>query len=289
MKLGISGQALGNVMRFDKIVQMGKKYGIFDYEIWPSNAPGDGEGYQTRNVKEVAHIIDGEGVKVYCVTTGAAFNAQACSTAENYTSILISAIDAAKELGASCVNHYCYHINLSEEHNYVKMEQYWLKALEHARKSNITLVLENEAHDGTRTPELMLAIMKHFNDPFFRTNYDATNYLHASCEGFPAAYEILKPYIGYVHLKNGYIYRSGAGQPTTHKGAPMSGHYNPTPIGYTLLSDGSVNIPGMLSRLIADKEYGGICTFEPHTKPEYVEDFYARDSAWLRSLGYFKV
>ena len=57
------------------------------------------------------------------------------------------------------------------------------------------------------------AIMEHFQDEAFRTNLDAVNYFHASEEGFPAAYEILKPYIGYVHLKNACLYREGAGQP----------------------------------------------------------------------------
>ncbi len=33
MKLGISGQALGDVMPFADIVGIGKKYGVTDYEI----------------------------------------------------------------------------------------------------------------------------------------------------------------------------------------------------------------------------------------------------------------
>ena len=35
MKLGISGQALGEVMSFADIVKLGKKYGVTEYEIWP--------------------------------------------------------------------------------------------------------------------------------------------------------------------------------------------------------------------------------------------------------------
>ena len=91
-------------------------------------------------------------------------------------------------------------------------------------------MLENEAHDATRRPELTAAIMEHFQDEAFRTNLDAVNYFHASEEGFPAAYEILKPYIGYVHLKNACLYREGAGQPRENEGAPMSGIYAGRPI-----------------------------------------------------------
>ena len=41
MKLGISGQALGEVMSFADIVKLGKKYGVTEYEIWPCNAGAD--------------------------------------------------------------------------------------------------------------------------------------------------------------------------------------------------------------------------------------------------------
>lgn len=288
MKLGISGQALGDVMSFEQIVQMGKKYGIADFEIWPSNAPGEGAGYEGRNVKEVARVCAGEGAQVHCVTLGAAFDPEATRRPEGYAKLLMGALDAAKELGATVVNHYCYYISLSEEHDYARMERYWAEPLRHAREIGVKLALENEAHDGTRTPEDMLRVLRHFDDPFFLTNYDATNYLHASCEGYPAGYELLKPYLGYVHLKNGCLYRPGAGQPEYNRGATMSGHHNPLPIQYCPLPDGAVNIPGLLSRLQEDGSYDGLCTFEPHTRPEHVEEFYARESRWLRSLGFFR-
>ena len=84
MKLGISGQALGDVMSFREIVRIGKALDITDYEIWPVNAPGDGEDYTDRDVQEVARVQDGEGVRVRCVTLGAAFNEEACRTAQGY-------------------------------------------------------------------------------------------------------------------------------------------------------------------------------------------------------------
>ena len=44
MNLGISGQALGDVMDFEAIVDIGLKYGIRHYELWPCNVPGTGFG-----------------------------------------------------------------------------------------------------------------------------------------------------------------------------------------------------------------------------------------------------
>lgn len=162
-----------------------------------------------KHIREVARVCAGEGAKIHCVTLGSAFNPEAVKDPEGYVQLLMNALDAAKFLGAKVVNHYCYHINLSENHDYARMERYWLEPLRHAREIGVRLALENEAHDGTRTPELMLDILRHFDDEYFLTNYDATNYFHASCEGYPAGYEILKPYLGYVHLKNGCLHRPG--------------------------------------------------------------------------------
>lgn len=285
MKLGISGQALGGVMRFEQIARMGKAYGVDDFEIWPVNAPGSGAGYGNRDVSEIRRVCDGEGARIGCVTMGDAFDAGAVADGAGYVKALCSAIEAAKALGAPVVNHYCFHIS-RDEPDFARMERYWTEPLRLAAELGVTLALENEAHDATRTPALMLSVIEHFNHPSFKTNYDATNYFHASCEGYPAGYDVLKNHIGYVHLKNACLHR--AGMPAENTGAPMSGLHEPTPIQYTPIPDGALNIAGLIARLMEDGRYDGLCTLEPHTRPEFVEAFYARESAYLRGLGFFK-
>ena len=54
MRIGISGQALGDVMSMAEIVKIGRRYGVREYEIWPVNAPGEGASYAARDVKEPA-------------------------------------------------------------------------------------------------------------------------------------------------------------------------------------------------------------------------------------------
>ena len=56
MNLGISGQALGDVMDFEAIVDIGLKYGIRHYELWPCNVPGTGFGYRNRAVS-YTHLL----------------------------------------------------------------------------------------------------------------------------------------------------------------------------------------------------------------------------------------
>ena len=286
MKLGISGQALGDVRSFREIVKLGKTLGVENFEIWPCNA-GVSNDYGEADPEDMKQLLREEGVKIDCVTLGAAFDKNCCQTPEQYSALLTHAVEFASAVGAGLVNHYCYWISLSDQPDLAKMEAYWASSLKLAEKLGVCLVLENEAHDSTCTPQGMRKIMEHFENPCFKTNYDAVNYFHASCEGFPEAYEVLRPYIGYVHLKNGCLYREGAGQPKDHRGAPMSGLHAPTPIQYTPIPQGAVNIPGLLSRLEADQSYTGTCTLEPHTTPEHVEEFYRIETEWLRKLGYF--
>lgn len=287
MKLGISGQALGEVMDFESIVDVAAKYDITHFELWPCNVKGSGFGYRDRNIEEICEIVKRRKITIDCVTMEAAFCEQAVKSPEYYADLLMGAIDAAVALGARLVNHYCYFINLSEEPDFAIMEIFWRKPLEYAKKKGVTLVLENEAHDATRRPELTRAIMEHFNDPAFLTNLDSANYFHASQEGFPAAYEILKPYIGYVHLKNACLSHPDAGQLKENEGVSMSGVFEGQKIQYVPIPDGSVNIAGLLNRLIEDGQYTGTCMLEPHTKPWCVEEFYERESKWLRRMGFF--
>lgn len=285
MELGISGQALGETMSFERIVAVAKKYGVRHIELWPCNAPGEGFGYGNRDLGAVARIAERENVSIHCVTLEAAFCEAAVETPEFYTKLMKETVDAAAALGAKLVNHYCYFIHLKEKPDFDRMERYWGPALDYAKKKGVTLVLENEAHDATRRPELMKAILDRFCDPDFLTNFDATNYFHASAEAFPYGYELLKPRIGYIHLKDACLHREGTGQPPEHLGAPMSGLLEPGRIQYAPIPEGCVNIAGLLTAVRRDGIYRGVCTLEPHTRPECVEMFYEKESGWLRRAG----
>ena len=285
MELGISGQALGEVMSFEQIVQIAKKYGIRHFEVWPCNVPGEGFGYRGRNMDSIACLQEKEGISIDCVTLDAAFCEQPVKTPEVYSDLMKGTIDAAVAVGAKLVNHYCYLINLEEKPDFEKMERYWGPALDYAKQKGVTLVLENEAHDATRRPELMKGILEYFHDSSFLTNFDATNYYHASSEPFPYGYELLKPWIGYIHLKDACLHREGMGQPSQHLGAPMSGLLEPGTIQYAPIPEGCVNIAGLLTVVKRDGTYRGICTLEPHTQTECVEMFYRKESEWLRKTG----
>ena len=128
--------------------------------------------------------------------------------------------------------------------------------------------------------------MQAFDSPNFKTNFDATNYYHASCEAFPYAYELLREHIAYVHIKNGRLYRPGGFCPDTKWfGGAMT--MEPGTIYYCEAKDGVVNIDGLVHRLAADG-YDYMCTLEPHTTRENAIAAIHGEVKYLRATGLFE-
>ena len=95
----------------------------------------------------------------------------------------------------------------------------------------------------------MRAIVEAIGSPHFGTQYDPCNY-HANEEPYPAAYEVVKPYVRYVHLKGGCLYDPEL-RPRDKQGGTMRGSTDRF-IGYTSIPDGVVNADGVLRRLAQD-------------------------------------
>lgn len=106
------------------------------------------------------------------------------SDPEAFSRELVATVEAAAFFGAKVVNHYSDKIQPGTVPEIDRLHRYFDAALKRAKELGVTLALENEAGDASRTPENMLAIMQAFGSPNFKTNFDATNYYHASCEAF---------------------------------------------------------------------------------------------------------
>lgn len=293
MKLAISGQQLARVKSLRDILEILRKYEVKGIELWPANIPLKGEAvkyqehrYEGRDIEQAKETLSDYGIEVACITVSGAFSPEMTSDPGVYSESVCYALEVAKEFGAGVVNHYCANWapgHHSDINNYLKVIE---PAVKRAEELGVTMVLEPEAHDASGTPDGMLRILKSVNSDRFKTNFDPCNYYHASQEAFPYAYDILKEYIGYVHLKNGCIFRVESGHIEQSRGTVFGGVYEPNEIYYPVLSEGAVNIDGLLRRLQKDG-YDGYCTLEPHTTPENIETYYERDTAYLRGLGFF--
>jgi sugar phosphate isomerase/epimerase len=279
VKLGVSGQLLARTHTLSEIVDVLQSLDVHAIELWPRNVRG-GEGpeeeqrYEKKEIAGTRRLLDERGMAVACVTLGFGILRHCEERGASYGSdALKGAVDAAAALGAPIVN--CYLAGLSPE-LFVAAAQ---PAAEYAGTAGVTIVLENEAHDDSGPAASVRAIVEAIGSPHFGTQYDPCNYYHANEEPYPAAYETVKDYVRYVHLKGGCLYDAQA-RPRDKKGGTMRGsgeHF----IGYTSIPDGVVNADGVLRRLAQDG-YTGYVTLEPHVDAAEALDYYRIDVPYVQ-------
>lgn len=105
----------------------------------------------------------------------------------------------------------------------------------------ITLLHENEKDIYGDTPERCLKLLQALQSDQVKAAFDPANFVQCDVEVYPHAYQLLKEYIGYMHIKD----------------AKYADH-NVTPAG---MGDGKV--AQVLTALVAD-EFQGFASLEPH-------------------------
>jgi len=286
MIVGISGQALGTTRTLAQILMLFRELDVRWIELWPSNLEGGvapRRGYEGKDVAKGKETLEEYGIGVACVTLSAASSEEVAEGGRAYLTALKTAVDVAEVLGAHFVNSYCDRWAPGHDADIGPFVQMLRPAADYAADRDVTLVLENEAHDASGTVEGMLRILEGVGSEAFKANFDPTNYYQASEEPFPYAYRRLKDYIGYVHLKNGCLH-----DPTAHsevgRGGTMPNLEGDQHIHYCPIPEGAVNVEGLLTQLREDK-YTGFCTLEPHVPSQLVEEYYQVEVSYLRRRG----
>lgn len=283
MILGISGQVLGRTRSLPATLALFRKLNVRYIELWPSNLEGGiapEECYEGKDVERAEDTLNEYGIGVACLTLPGAASWATLEGAEAYLTALQGTVDVAKALGASLVNNYC---PLARGADTGPLVEVLRAAAAYAALEGVILVLEPMADSASGTVEGMLRILEGVGSEAFKTNFDATNYYQASDEPFPYGYRRLKDYIGYVHLKNGCIH-DAAVHGEAGRGGIMPKLGKDRHIHYCPLSEGAVNIEGLLARLREDK-YHGFCTIEPHWLPDDLEKCYDAEVSYLRRRG----
>jgi sugar phosphate isomerase/epimerase len=115
---------------------------------------------------------------------------------------------------------------------------------EKATSAGFTLLHENEKGIVGDTPERCHALLSGVNSPNFRFIWDPANFVQVGVEKLTERYwDLLSPYIGYVHIKDSRL----ADRKVVAAG------------------EGDGQIPELLARL-KDAGYDGVLALEPHLK-----------------------
>lgn len=280
MRLAINGQQLAQTCTLAEVLEHVLGLGVNAVELWPHNltggdTPEEKERWETKDLETAGQLLKDHGVTVACVTLG--FDAFPIilknGTVADATAALNGTVRAAHHLGAKIISCYLAGIPASTFVEAVR------PAVEHAGENDVTIVLENEAHDESATSAGVLRILDAVGSPNLKTLYDPCNYYQAGEEPYPYAWEALAGHVGYVHFKGGSLCREGA---ELHRGGTMRGSTDRF-IGYGPLSESAFNVPTIVRRLKTDG-YDDFVTLEPHVPAEYVLDLLSADVAYLRGL-----
>jgi sugar phosphate isomerase/epimerase len=198
------------------------------------------------------------------------------------TSELASAMGAARELSSPVIvvfDDAVERVDLGRAESLEAFRRTGIVLLEEPANAGIRIAMENSIIRMTRQPEDLLAIVAGVGHPRFGVNYDPDNYYNAGIEGFPYAYELVRPHILHIHAKD-----SARWIPHIHGEAKRVLHRAGGNVVCVPLGSGAVNWAGLADRLRADG-YSGPVSLEPHNLPDEMVAGMVADAAFLRRIG----
>lgn len=269
-------------LSFEEVCMKARDYGL---EYIDSGAP------EKEAIPDVKRALDKYSLRISAIggTTQSGSIKMNASTQADIPELqhhFIEAIELAADLEASYVVSY-FGGNLAYDPK-AAMQRYvrnMRPVMEAAEKHGVTVLIETEynqiATDVTRTADGTLDLVEMMNSERFKVNFDPCNIFIAGEEGYPYAYEVLKPHIRHVHLKDATKY-----DPPRH-GAKFRKVRQTDARGDWIcvaLGQGGLNMEGLIKRLQAD-DYQGVAAIELHTLPELTDQVFDESIQYLKDHG----
>lgn len=167
--------------------------------------------------------------------------------------------------------------------------------LKKAEDNNIVLLLENEfGNDPTKSAVQCREIMEFMDSPCFKLLYDPGNFYIGGEEPYPYAYNLLKEFIGYIHIKDAVKIKDWMLEKKEKRGKKEECFYLDSKGNYiwkegssdficVALGEGGVNYYGFLNTLINDR-YDGFLSIEPHAREEIHTETMRRTIEFVESI-----
>ena len=269
-------------LSFEEVCRKARDYGL---EYIDSGAPA------RELIPDFKRVLDKYGLRIGAIggtpkSGSIKMNASTQADIPELQQNFIEAIELAAELEAPYVISY-FGGNLAYDPK-AAMQRYvrnMRPVMEAAEKHDITILIETEynqiATDVTRTADGTLDLVEMMNSERFKVNFDPCNIFIAGEEGYPYAYEVLKPHIRHIHLKDATKY-----DPARH-GAKFRKVRQTDARGDWIcvaLGQGGLNMEGLIKRLQADN-YQGVAAIELHTLPELTDQVFDESIQYLKDHG----
>ena len=162
---------------------------------------------------------------------------------EEHLEVLKNVVKAAKILGTKYIRVFSfYHEKYTEwtEEERAEVFRRMRIMIDYAKEQDVILLHENEKHIYGDTADRCLELMQEFYGENFKAIFDPANFVQSG-EDTKRAYDMLKPYIGYMHIKDALKNKGGV-----------------VPAGH-----GDGNVEYILKDLFTSG-YNGFLSLEPH-------------------------
>ena len=123
---------------------------------------------------------------------------------EPHLEVLKNVVKAAKILGTKYIRVFSFYHGTEEEWTEEERAEVFRRMtimVDYAKEQNVVLLHENEKDIYGDTADRCLELMEHFAGSHFKAIFDPANFVQAG-EDTERAYEMLKPYIEYMHIKD---------------------------------------------------------------------------------------
>lgn len=214
-KIMISGFADEIASPLEKQIEVSKKLGVFYIEMRGVNGKSLVE-HSLDEVREIKKLLDAEGIKISSVGSPIG-KIMITDDFEEHFRLYQKTVEIAKILETPNIRMFSFYIPEGEEPEQYRDEVLRRMKLfvDYAKAENIVLLHENEKDIYGDMASRCLDLMETFGCENFKAVFDFANFIQCG-QKTREAYEIMKPYIAYVHIKDalsktGKVVPSGQG------------------------------------------------------------------------------
>lgn len=186
--------------------------------------------------------MDEYGIKVSSIGSPVA-KIQITEDFEPHMAVLENVVKAAKILGTKYIRMFSFYHSKDYDWTEEERQEVFRRTqimIDYAKENDVILLHENEKGIYGDTADRCLDLMKHFYGPNYKGVFDPANFIQTG-EDTKRAYEMLRPYTEYMHIKDA-LFADGS----------------VVPAGY-----GDGNVEYILRELFASG-YEGFLSLEPH-------------------------
>jgi sugar phosphate isomerase/epimerase len=198
--------------------------------------------YSLEEVKEIKRRLDERGFRLSAIGSPIG----KISIIEDFVphlKLFKHTLEVAKILEAKYIRMFSFFIPQGESPDKYREEvmNRWRQFIKAADGYDVILLHENEKDIYGDTPERCLDLIETMNCKYFRITFDPANFVQNDVKAYPDAYEILKNYIEYMHIKDALF---------SDKRVVTVGH-------------GDAGVKEILKEL-KEKNFEGFLSMEPH-------------------------